>query len=192
MESSELVERCRAGEESAIERFVALFSPALYRLACAVLEDAGEASEAAQDALVAAIAGLRNYSGAAALSTWVYAVALNECRGRLRRRRVRAKLTQVLAGLGWVENQARSGPEDDFVRSEEDKRVWAAVRRLPDAQRFVVVLRYYQELPAREIAAILGISEGTVHSRLNTARRRLHEMLGEQIGAAERAARQEA
>jgi RNA polymerase sigma-70 factor, ECF subfamily len=179
METAELINRCREGDDQAIEAFVECFSPQMYRLACAVLEDPGEASEAAQDALVAAVLALKNYRGGAALSTWVYAIGLNECRARLRRRWVRERLRQILTLLLRAEEHYPGGPEDEILRSEEEKRVWAAVQSLNDLHRIPLILRYYQDLPVRQIAEMLGVQEGTVHSRLNTARARLHSLLSE-------------
>jgi RNA polymerase sigma-70 factor, ECF subfamily len=191
METSELINRCRLGEESAVEVFVEIFSPRIYRLACAVLDDPSEAAEAAQDALVSALTALKRYTGMSALSTWVYAIALNECRGRLRRRRVREKLSQILNTLSRTDMQSRPDPEDDLLRSEEDRRVWAAVQSLGDIHRIPVLLRYYQQLSVREIADILSLNEGTVHSRLNTARSRLHDLLSEQTARCESILEQE-
>jgi RNA polymerase sigma-70 factor, ECF subfamily len=191
METSELITRCMAGEENAVEEFVEIFSPRIYRLACAVLDDPSEAAEASQDALVSALTALKKYTGMSALSTWVYAIALNECRGRLRRRRVRDKLNQILNTLSCAEVQNRPDPEEDLLRSEEDRRVWAAVQSLGDIHRIPVLLRYYQQLSVREIADILGVNEGTVHSRLNTARSRLHVLLSEHPGRRGNIVRQE-
>jgi RNA polymerase sigma-70 factor (ECF subfamily) len=191
METFELISRCRVGDESALEDFVAQFSSPLYKLACAILADSAEAAEAVQDALVSALMNLKHYSGASALSTWVYAIALNECRARLRRRRVREKLNQMLAALWRAEAQTRPGPEEHLLRTEEDRRVWAAVQSLGDPHRIPIILRYYQQLSVREIAEILSLNEGTVHSRLNTARLRLHALLCDQPLRRENVVRQE-
>jgi RNA polymerase sigma-70 factor (ECF subfamily) len=179
MEILEWIDRCKGGENRAVEEFAERFSPSIYRLAWAMLNDPMEASEAAQDALVSAWIGLKTYRGRSSLSTWIYSIALNECRVRLRKRKVKEKLHRLLVTFHFLDEKPPDDPEDKLVRSEDEKRVWDAVSSLGDAHRTVVVLRYYQDLSLREIAEILGLNEGTVSSRLNIARSRLRQYLNQ-------------
>ena len=70
-------------------------------------------------------------------------------------------------------------PEDSLIRKREMQELRAAVRTLPEKLREVVYLFYYAELSLRDIAETLGIPEGTVKSRLNTAKKRLRKLLEE-------------
>ena len=101
----QLLQSCRAGEPAAIEQLVSTYRPAVFRLALSILDDAAEADEAAQDTFVAALRALGRYRGDAAFATWLYAIALNVCRGRLRQRRSRQRLLGLLQR--WLRRQPR-------------------------------------------------------------------------------------
>ena len=157
--------------------FVRAHQQAVYRLAVSVLDDPAEAEEATQDALVAAINALDTYRGDSAFTTWLYAITLNVCRTRLRKYRSRDRLMDTLRTLFHVGGETAPHPEEAAIRNESDEIVAQAVSSLDEKHRLAVVLRYYNELPIAEIARLLDISEGTVHSRLFTARERLRLIL---------------
>lgn len=167
-----LIERCRAGDSDAVEALVRACQPAVFRLALSILDDPAEAEEAAQDTLVAALNALSGFRGEAAFTTWLYRITVNVCRGRLRRQRARARLRSALAGVLRAAG-AQPRPEETAAQRERETALWQAVQTLDEKHRLPLVLFYYHELPALEIAQILGVSEGTVHSRLHTARQRL-------------------
>lgn len=100
-------------------------------------------------------------------SGWVYRVALNHVRRLARRRAMEAAL------LG---RQVPSVP----LEVAADVELWAAVRRLPDRQRDVIVLRYLVDLPEAEVAASLGITRGAVSASAAKARAALAAELGEE------------
>jgi RNA polymerase sigma-70 factor (ECF subfamily) len=170
------LERCRAGEPAAVEWLVNTHQAALFRLALSILDDPAEADEAVQETFVAALRRLDTYRGQAALATWLYAIAVNVCRSRWRKGRAWQRLRGVLQAARWGAAPP-AAPEAAASQRETQAAVWSAVQRLGEKHRLPVILRYYHDLPTAEIAAILGISEGTVHSRLATARDRLRPAL---------------
>ncbi len=180
MDTAQLIERCRAGDALAIEALVRAHGQAVYRLALSVLDDPAEADEAAQDAFVAALRALRTYRGQAAFATWLHTITLNVCRARLRRRRTWGRLMNSLRALLRPGGDAPADPEAVVIQNEADAELWNAVTELDDKHRLPVILRYYQGFSTAEIAQVLEISEGTVHSRLFTARERLRAQLKEQ------------
>lgn len=177
-----LLDRCQAGDDVAIAELVAAYRPALFRLALSILDDPAEADEAAQDAFVRALAALKGYRGAAAFTTWLYAITVNVCRGRLRRRGARDRLRQTLTAL-LPFTVKPPAPEAHAVQAEAQAVVSAAVAALPEPQRLVVVLRYYHDLRLGEIAAVLGVSERTVHNRLHAAHQKLRGRLAGEVDA---------
>jgi RNA polymerase sigma-70 factor, ECF subfamily len=180
--SPALLARCQAGDDLAIAELVAAYRPALFRLALSILDDPAEADEAAQDAFVRALRALGGYRGAAAFTTWLYAITVNVCRGRLRRRGARERLRQALARLLPLAAHPPA-PEARALLAEGRAAISAAVDALPEAQRLVVVLRYYHDLRLGEIAVVLGVSERTVHNRLHAAHERLRGPLAEEVDA---------
>jgi len=174
-----LIERCRSGDEEAIGLLVQDNQGAVFRLALSILDDPAEADEATQETFLAALRSLGSYRGAASVRTWLFAIAINVCRSRLRRGRTWQRVQELLLGgvsvLGHDEQAAH--PEALAMQHEAKDEIWQAVQALGEKHRLPVILRYYQDLPVAEIAGVLGISEGTVHSRLSTARDRLRVAL---------------
>jgi RNA polymerase sigma-70 factor, ECF subfamily len=173
---SQWLARCREGDSLAIERLVQTHQADVYRLALSILEDADEADDATQEVFVAALRSLDSFRGAASLKTWLFSITVNVCRNRLSRHKSRGRLQQILQNLF---SQEQAHPEKEAVQNEADAALWQAIHALDDKHRIPIILRYYQDLPVAEIASILGIPSGTVHSRLNHAREQLRALLKE-------------
>jgi RNA polymerase sigma-70 factor (ECF subfamily) len=122
-----------------------------------VAGDADVAADATDEAFARAYADWRRVSGMDAPGRWVYRVALNVVRRRMRR-----------AAL----ERRRLDPPAELTQ-DADREIWTLVQQLPERQRIAIVLRYLLDLPEQEIAAAMGISRGTVASALAAARRRL-------------------
>jgi RNA polymerase sigma-70 factor (ECF subfamily) len=182
MDSTELLAQCRAGDREAVEQLVRDYQPQLFRLALSILDDgsqngSADAQEATQDALLAALRSLDSYRAEAKLSTWLYAITLNLCRNRLRSRKRRERIRRVLEQLTTPMDTPASRPEDMLIQKQANAQLFDIVQSLNEKHRFPVILRYYHNFPIVEIAQILDIPEGTVHSRLNTARKKMKKIL---------------
>ena len=175
-----LIERCRSGDEEAVSQLLRENQPAIFRLALSILDDPAEADEATQETFLAALRGLGSFRGGSSLRTWLFAIAVNVCRSRLRRGRTWQRVQELFLGgtvsLAGHDDQT-AHPETLAVQREADDAVWQAVQDLGEKHRLPVILRYYHDLSVAEIAGVLGINEGTVHSRLSTARDRLRAAL---------------
>ena len=154
-----------------------MYQQELYRLAVSILDDSGEAEDATQESLLAALRALDSFHGGSSLKTWLYSITVNICRTRLQRQKRGERLRQILSGILQVTRA--SSVEESAIENESDEALWLAIHSMDEKHRIPIVLRYYHDLSIAEIANILQIPEGTVHSRLNTARRQLHEVLKE-------------
>ncbi|MFF5070568.1 sigma-70 family RNA polymerase sigma factor [Micromonospora olivasterospora] len=134
----------------------------------AVTGDLSEAQEAVQEAFTRALAAPRRFAGLDNPEAWLRRVAVNVARSRHRRRRV---LDGLLRRIGPPPVVADTAPEHLALL--------AALRRLPEGQRYALALHYLVDLPVDEVAATLGVSAGTVKSRLSRGRRALAELLTE-------------
>jgi len=172
-----LIELCRVGDSSAIENFVRTYQQDIHRLALSILDDSGEADDATQEALLSALRALDSFHGTSSLKTWLYSIAVNVCRNRLQRHRRQERLTKILGDILRI----RSTPsvEEAAIQNESNAALWRVIHSMNEKHRIPVVLRYYHDLSVPEIASVLQLPEGTVHSRLNTARRQLHDILKE-------------
>ena len=162
----ELVEAFQRGDQSAfdalIHRWDRKIQGAIYR----VMGSDEEARDLCQEAFLRAFRGLGTFKREARFSSWLYQIALNVCRDRLRRRRGR---TQV--SLDELEGDPAvivTGPTAlDLVERGDLARVVArAMESLPPEQREVVILKEYQGLTFPEIAEVLDVPVSTVKTRL--------------------------
>jgi RNA polymerase sigma-70 factor, ECF subfamily len=172
-----LIELCKVGDSSAIESFVKTYQQDVYRLALSILDDSSEADDATQESLLAALHALDSFHGTSSLKTWLFSITVNICRTRLHRQKRSERLKQALGGILRAKNEPSI--EDNAIKNESGEALWRAIHGMDEKHRIPIVLRYYHDLSVAEIASILQIPEGTVHSRLNTARRQLHSVLKE-------------
>ncbi len=173
------LEQCREGDALAIEKMVHTYQKHVYRLALSILDDPDEAEDGTQESFLAALRALPSFREDAAFKTWLFSITINVCRSCLRRGKNRRQVQQILRGLFHLRGEDEH-PERTAVQNEGDAELWQAIRTLDEKHRIPVVLRYYHDLPIAEIAAILNVPAGTVHSRLNHARKHLRALLREQ------------
>lgn len=154
------------------------------RLAFFYLRDAAEADEAVQDAFVRAYTNLGTFDGQHPFEVWFTRILVNGCLDRIKARRRRARwLVPSLERDGMAGEVAfepvDSGetPEDRIVARERRRALVAAIDRLPDRQRTVVLLSHLDGRSTREIGLLTGLSESTVRVHLFRAVRRLRQWL---------------
>ena len=165
-----LVERCRRGDRSALEALVRQYQKPLYNAAFRVLGSAEDASETTQTVFLRVWERIHEYDPQFRFFSWIYRIAVNECLNARRSRRGHDPLDERLVDPGPTQ-------EEQSMRREVAEAVQAALQRLPDADREVLVLRHWLERSYAEIADALGLPESTVKSRLFEARQRLGRLL---------------
>jgi len=144
-----------------------------------------EADDVVQEAFVKAFRHLSRFRVGEPFGPWLLRIVANETRNLTRSRRRRAALALRLSaadpGAGGT---AAGGPADEVLAAERRARLLAAVNALPDAERQVLVCRYFLELSEAETAQVLGWPIGSVKSRASRALNRLRGLLlpGEQSG----------
>ena len=181
LDTALLIRLSREGDTAALETFIHTYESRLYRLALSLLDDPAEADEATQDTFITALRRLDSYRGEASLATWLYAIALNVCRGRLRQRRARQRMTQRWRALHLADRTAEQRAEQMVIAREADQAVWQALQQLNDTQREVIILRYYHDLKLDDIAQVMGVSERTVRTWLQQAHEQLRKWLKERV-----------
>jgi RNA polymerase sigma-70 factor (ECF subfamily) len=187
-DTPELVRRARDGDRQALETLVARYDRYVFGVALLTLGDRAEAQDAAQEALLKALRGLKGFKGESAFHTWLYRVTVNTCRD-FQRRRSRRRETPLEEAPPLV---TADGPLQATLDHERRQAVWRAVQALEPALREAVVLRYYLDMSGAEIAQVTGAPSGTVYWRLHQAREALASLLaGDEALADEVAARGE-
>jgi RNA polymerase sigma-70 factor, ECF subfamily len=172
-----LVSECIAGNEDAIDSLFRQYELGVFRLALSIVDDPIEAGEITQETFISAIRALGKYQEKQSFKAWLYTIAVNYSRSHLRKRRAREKLQATLTRIFRIEFEKQDLPEESFIRNEKEAALWKELNELNEQLRLVVVLRYFHELPIREISGILSVPEGTIHSRLHAAREQLRTAL---------------
>ena len=149
----------------------------LVRLALLMVGDVATAEDVVQDVYASLHSRWSHIAARDAVLPYVRAAVLNGCRSVLRRRGI-ARRAGALHGIS-VSTETASA-ENEVILSEDRRQVLAALARLPRRRREVLVLRYYLGLSEAEIAAVLGISPGTVKSTAARGLAALGRDLGEQ------------
>jgi RNA polymerase sigma-70 factor, ECF subfamily len=163
----ELVGACQAGEASAFDVLVGRWEDPIRGAAYRFLGSEEEARDVAQEAFLKAYRALGSFKGEARFSSWLYQIATNLCRDRLRRRRTRAAVSlEELEEGGPVIVETRPGAHELLQQLDLARAVRRAVHALPEEQREVVILKEYQGLTFLEIAQSLDLPVSTVKTRL--------------------------
>lgn len=177
----DLVRQAKRGSHSAFEALVRRYSERAFRVAYRVVRDPDVAEEVLQEALIKAYRGLPRFEFRSSFYTWLYRIVVNLALDR-RRQEKRAPSVEWEDGLA-VEldprgvTPAQVDPELGVLRLEVRELVSKGVQELPDGQREVLLLREVEDLSYEEIANTMGISKGTVMSRLHYARKKLAAFL---------------
>lgn len=178
---AELIDAALAGQAAAFGQLVTRYQDRLYSSLVHVVGCADEAQDVTQDAFVQAFVKLETFQRASAFYTWLYRIAVNLSISRKRRRRPTTSLDAVREATGQDPPSNSPTPDDPLERSEQIAAVRAAIGRLSNDGREVIVMRDLEGFTYEEIGGILEIPVGTVRSRLFRARMQLREQLGEMI-----------
>lgn len=184
-----LVDRFKSGDASAFDEMVSRYWDRIFSMVNQLLRNSQDAEEVTQDAFIRAHRGLANFRGDSAFSTWLYQIATNLARNRYwywwRRKRdksvsldapVSADNATTLAEIIPAEVAT---PDDITVTREFVTRIASGMERLGAKHREILILRNIKNQSYEEIAGILGISVGTVKSRIARARESLRAKLGD-------------
>jgi RNA polymerase sigma-70 factor, ECF subfamily len=175
----ELVRDVRAGDRSAFTELMRRYQERVYWAARRIVGTHEEADDIAQETFIKAYLGLGDFRGDASFFTWVYRIAVNLSLNTVRKRQVlnyvreSAILRRVLP--------AEEGPDRAAEFHDLQTRLQDAVGRLPEKQRAVFVLRYYDELTYDEIAQILKTSVGGLKANYFHALKKIQEHLKDEI-----------
>ncbi len=154
------------------EELVAQYYSYIVRLSYSVLRDPAEAEDVAQDTFVTALLRIEQCDPDSNLRAWLSTIAMNKSRDILRKRKRKVAFQTMLQSVRSFTDH-HSSPENTAVSNDANSRLWAAVDKLSEKHRLPVILRYVHNLSIREIAEILETKEGTIHSRLFYACKKL-------------------
>ncbi len=186
-----LVDRFKNGDEAAFNEMVSRYWDRIYGMVHQLLRNQQDAEEVTQDAFIRAHRGLVNFRGDSAFSTWLYQIATNLARNRYwywwrRKRDKTVSFDQPVSAdndtpLSEVFAADVETPGDITVTQELVDRIASGMDKLSPKHREILILRNVKNMAYEEIAVILGISVGTVKSRIARARESLRATMGEEF-----------
>jgi len=174
-----LVARAKGGDTEAFGDLVARHQRAMYAIGRAYFASEADAEDAVQDAFVKAFQSLAQLNCETRFAAWMAKITANTCLDTLRARKDKLSLADFATSVALI---PRVGPPQLTPaalasRSEDADMLRAAIGRLPEPQRVVLMLRYGGDLAYEEIADYLGLPVTTVDSRLHKGKLALREML---------------
>jgi RNA polymerase sigma-70 factor (ECF subfamily) len=184
-QDDELIARTQAGDATAFDELVVKFSPRLYGLVYNMTSNHEDTNDLMQDIWSKAYRSISGFRGKSSFYTWIHSIGVNMTINFLKKRGRRYTLSlddidsNVQNDKEFIELTASSTPVREADLSELQKRLNEAMQKLSHDHRAVVTMFDIQGMPHAEIAKILGISEGTVRSRLFYAHRQLQNFLTE-------------
>ena len=176
-----LLRRAQRGDPEAFEELIGPLEQLVWRVCWHYTGNRETAEDCGQEAMLRIWRSLENYRGDCALESWVYRIAANCCMDWLRKKkRDRSVSVEPLREQGFDPADDAPGTEEQVIQKDERRRLREAIRQLPDDQREALILTQLEKVPYEEVARALGVSEGTVKSRVNRAKARLKEILSDQ------------
>jgi RNA polymerase sigma-70 factor (ECF subfamily) len=179
------LEALLAGDAQAFERLVQQETPRLYRVILRIVHDEDEARSVLQETYLQAYKRLHTFRRESKLTTWLYAIGINQARSAQRKARRLQSLTEQdldrmqpnFADGMHAEQYGAWNPQKLAEQAERKRIVHEAIQQLPPDYRTVVMLRDIEELSTEEVAQMLDISNGAVRVRLHRARHALRRLL---------------
>ncbi|MGD1048445.1 MAG: sigma-70 family RNA polymerase sigma factor [Candidatus Krumholzibacteriaceae bacterium] len=174
-DDADLVRRGRAGDRGALEALFGHYEGALFGFISRFVRGAAEPSDVYQEIVLRAIENIDRYNPKLSFRTWLFTLAANHCKNILRSREQRGKFraasVQRLGEDGEVDvietaRDASAGPDEAAENTEFVQALERELQNLPPRQREVFILREFNDISFREIAAILKIPEATARSRM--------------------------
>ncbi|MCX6640653.1 MAG: sigma-70 family RNA polymerase sigma factor [bacterium] len=172
-DEQELVRKFQAGDQAAFNDLVRKYQQPIYQVARRLLNSHEEAEDLSQDVFIKAFHNLKDFRSESSFYTWIYRIAVNLGLNVLRKRKIRQFFSLETVGLSIASKTP--GVDQQMEKDEMVTALHHAIEKLPNKQKIVFTLRYFQNLPHAEIARILDRDEGTIKANYHLAVRKLQK-----------------
>jgi len=184
MTDIEIIRLILQGEKEKYRRLMEKYQPLVFRTCLGFVHNKDDADDLTQEVFIQAYQSLSAFKAESAFSTWLYRIAVNASLNRIRKSKKRSVL-QYFKSLSGGEkdpedkflDEVPENPEEILIRKEFSTWLSKALDSLPESQRTAIVLSKYDDLPQKEIAGIMNISEGAVEALIQRAKKNLREKL---------------
>lgn len=186
----ELVRRCQKGDNAAFAKLVENYQKRVFSVALSMVKNPEDAMDIAQDSFIKINRYIGNFKGTSSFYTWIYRIVVNMCIDHLRRsgkhmhtdfdERIDHAPNAAVAAPVFGDRQD-ANPSKNFGRKELAARIRQAVDELPPYHRTVIIMREIEGMSYADMAKMMGVSKGTIMSRLHHARQKLQRSLSEYL-----------
>lgn len=180
VDESKIIQRVLNDDVKAFEEIVLIYQNMVYTLSYRVLKNHEEAEEIAQDVFIKVFQSLNKFNQKSKLSTWIYRITYNTSINRYKSQ----KRQQGTIEIDYTDKlQTEITPDALYEMSIVEKRkiINESIFKLPETERIIITLYYYEELPIIEIAEIVGISKQNVKVKLYRSRQKLYADLKDKV-----------
>lgn len=185
MNDNALIERCKSGDTTAMERLILKYQDRLYNTLLRMCGNEDDAAELSQETFVKAIESIRTFEGRSTFYTWLCRIGMNLaadlCKKRLRIGSSldsdSPRMQNAKVQMGMYLNSGEQDPARLMQTKEALEMLQTAILKLDEDLRVMIVLRDIEEMNYSQISQMLGLELGTVKSRISRARKILKEIL---------------
>lgn len=184
MTDSEIIQQIVQGDRDMFRKLVDRYQPMVFRTCMGFLHNKDNADDLTQEVFIQAYQTLEVFKGDATFSTWIYRIAVNASLNKIRKSSKTRFLLRIETVFGSEKSKEFSfpipdseNPENILILHEHREWVQKALNSLPENQRTAIVLSKYDDLPQKEIAAIMNTTEGAVEALIQRAKANLREKL---------------
>ena len=189
-ELAELIQGAQSGDSASFDRLVEQFEVRIFGFLFRMTGSRHDAEDLMQEAFVRVVRTIASYRHDGRFEAWLFRIAANLARDRLRRIKRTPKIIGGLVGPGAEDDEVvasalveraadlREPADAALVRGEEMDALNAALAKLPDSEREVLMLRHFSQLSFKEIAQALGCPVGTALARAHRGLAHLRELMG--------------
>jgi RNA polymerase sigma factor (sigma-70 family) len=170
-----IIDRCKAGDQKAYYEIYELYSKAMFNICFRIIGNQEVAEDVLQEAFVNAFQNIQSYQGRASFGAWLKKIVVNKAISYLRKQQL--KLVELEDNLEPV----LEDDTEDIGLAMKVETIREAIQKLPNGFRVVFSLYLLEGYDHREISEILGITESTSKSQYNRAKKKLREILKEEV-----------
>ncbi len=180
-EEANLILRCQKGDQDAFKEIFDRYHKKVYRIAYGMLRQREDALDIVQEVFIKLFRSIRNFKGKSQFYTYLYRMTMNTAIDHSRKIGKSSQL-KTEEELAQFPDSTEKGPDRLLIQKELEERVNWAMKKLPVEQKIALVLREVEGLSYKEMAETMRCSIGTVMSRLHYGRKKVQQLLGEELG----------
>ncbi|NWF92126.1 MAG: sigma-70 family RNA polymerase sigma factor [Syntrophaceae bacterium] len=181
-EEADLISRCKQGDQEALKEIFDQYHKPVYRIAYGVVREREEALDIVQEVFIKLYRSIRDFQGRSKFYTYLYRMTMNTAIDHSRNMEKFRLSSLEEEGAFQPSDRVEERPDSILMHKESEQRVRASLEKLPRDQRMALIFREVEGLSYQEIAEAMGCSIGTVMSRLHYARKRIQELLKDEVG----------